>query len=224
MHICKSKSSVRNHCVCPKSKVNEKVNYVTSYLYLGVDIDNMLTFKQYFTNMFKKISYKLSLLRRIRNMVTLKASLDITKTMFCSIIDYGNIFISTCNENDLNDIQTLQNHALRCYFNIKVPRDVHVTDLHKNANVVMVDTRRKRQILTCIWRNISKGVIDIIEPVRETRLNAAPSIYLPIPNTKAFKKSVFYQGATLWNSLPGEIRLCENINDFKSKLYNLIRD
>ena len=31
------------------------VNYVTSYLYLGVDIDNNLTFKQYYSNMFKKI-------------------------------------------------------------------------------------------------------------------------------------------------------------------------
>ena len=84
---------------------NVNIKYVTSYLYLGVDIDSSLTFKQYYANMFKKISYKLSLLRRIRYMITLKASLDITKTMFCSIIDYGNIFISTCNENDLKDIR-----------------------------------------------------------------------------------------------------------------------
>ena len=62
------------------------VGYVTSYL--GADIDNTLSFKQYFSNMFKKNSYRLSLLRRIRYMITLKAALDITKTMFCSIIDY----------------------------------------------------------------------------------------------------------------------------------------
>ena len=41
------------------------VDYVKSYLYLGVDIDDMLTFKQFFNNSFKKISYKLLLLRRI---------------------------------------------------------------------------------------------------------------------------------------------------------------
>ena len=96
-------------------------------------------------------------------------------------------------------------------------------DLHKNSNVVMVDTRRKRQILTCIWRNISKGIIEIAEPARETRLNA-PTIYLPVPRTKLFRRSVYYQGATLWNSLPSEIRLCENINDFKSKVYNIVKD
>ena len=67
-----------------------------------------------------------------------------------------------------------------------------------------VDTRRKRQILICIWRNISTGVIDIVTPVRETRQNVAPTIYLPVQNTQLFKKSVYYQDATLWNSLPSE--------------------
>ena len=30
----------------------------------------------------------------------------------------------------------------------------------------------------------------------------APSIYLPIPRTELFKKSVYYYGANLWNELP----------------------
>ena len=79
---------------------NESVNYAMTYLYPGDDIDDLLIVKQYYTNVFKKISYKLSLLRRIRYMITLKASLDITKTVLCSIIDYGNLFLSACNEND----------------------------------------------------------------------------------------------------------------------------
>ena len=54
------------------------VHYVDSYLYLGVDIDKQLTFKQSYINMFKKLSYKLFLLRRIRYVVTLKVALDIT--------------------------------------------------------------------------------------------------------------------------------------------------
>ena len=198
----------------------EPVHYVTSYLYLGVDIDNLLTFKPYYTNMCKKITYKLSLLRRIRPMITTKAALDVTKTMFCSIIDYGNIFLSSCAENDLRDIQTLQNHALRCCYRIKNPLDIHIDDLHNNSNVKPVNIRRNRQILTCIWRNISKGVIEIAIPVRNTRMHDAPSVYLPKPNTTLFKKSVYYYGSTLWNSLPNDIRSCVDINDFKLKLYN----
>ena len=99
-----------------------------------------------------------------------------------------------------------------------------IADLHTNSDVTMVDTSRKRQILTCIWRNItiSKGVIEIAKPVRETKFNKAPTIYLPVPRTKIFKKSVYYYGATLWNFLPREISMCEDIDKFKSKLYNVI--
>ena len=157
-------------------------------------------------------------------MITLKVALDIKKTMFCSIIDYGNICISALNDSDLKDVQTMQNHAIRCCYNIKTPRDVHISDLHKEANIIMVDTRRKRQILTCIWRNIEKGVIEIAKPVRETRQNIAPSIYLPAPKTKLFKKLVYYQGATLWNSLPSDTRLSDDIEVFKLRLYKIIKD
>ena len=47
-------------------------------------------------------------------MLSYKAALDITKTVLCSIIDYGNIFLSSCIDGDLNYVKTLQNHALRC--------------------------------------------------------------------------------------------------------------
>ena len=143
------------------------MGYTNSYLYLGIDIDNHLTFNQYYGNMLKKISYKLSLLRRICYMVTYKASLDITKTMFCSIIDYGNIFLSSCNDGELYDVQILQNHALRCCCNVKNQIEVHIPDLHNNTKVTMVEVRRKRQILTCIWRNIKKGIISILSITHE---------------------------------------------------------
>ena len=198
------------------------VDYVNTYLYLGVDIDNMLSFKQFYSNSFKKITYKLSLLRRIRYMITTKGALDIVKTMLCSIIDYGNIFLSSCNLCDLKDIQTLQNHALRCCHKINDPRDENVIHLHTISNVTMVDVRRKRQILTCLWRNIKKGIIETSNPIRCTRATIAPTIYLPIPRQTIFKKSVFYYGATLWNQLPPNIRLQHTIEGYKTELYKHI--
>ena len=173
------------------------VDYVTSYLYLGVDIDNMLTFKKHYNNTFKNVSHKLFILRKIRYMINVKAALHITKTMLCSVIDYGNIFLSSCNQGDLNDMQILQNNALRCCYGVFDPRDEHILFLHNQANMKMLDIRRKKQILTCIWRNLRKGVIEIAQPIRQNRSAEAPNIYLPIPRTELFKKSVYYYGANL---------------------------
>ena len=138
--------------------------------------------------------------------------------MFCSIIDNGNIFLSSCNDGELNDVQTLQNHVLRCCCNITKSNDVHIFDQHENTIVNMVEIRRKREILTCIWRNLKKGIIELAIPLQETRYNVAPTIYLPVPRTELFKQSNYYYGDTLWNSLPSEIRLCDDIDDFKNRL------
>ena len=142
--------------------------------------------------------------------------------MFCSIIDYGNICLSSCNENDLNVIQTLQNQALRCCYSIRNPIDVHVNDLYINADIRFVGVGKRRQILTWIWQNINNGVIEISKPECATRLNIAPSIYLPVPKTTVSKKSVYYYDAILWHAFPRETRLCTTLDQFKSKLYKEI--
>ena len=47
------------------------------------------------------------------------------------------------------------------------------------------------------------------------------NIYLPIPRTTLFKKSVFYMGATLWNALPRNVRSCDDIDEFKLEINNI---
>ena len=81
-----------------------------------------------------------------------------------------------------------------------------------------VNVRRQKQILTCLWRNKHKGVINIAEPIRQNRSTMAPNIYLPIPRTSIFKRSVFYYGATLWNALPANVRICDDIDGFKLEI------
>ena len=104
--------------------------------------------------------------------------------MICSIIDFGNIFIDTCTLQDLQDLQVLQNNALRCCYNVSDLRDEHIADLHANANMEMLDVRRRKQQLLCIWRNVQTGFIEFYHPVRITRGVQGNSIRLPIPRTE----------------------------------------
>ena len=58
------------------------------------------------------------------------AATQILKTMFVSVLDYGNVFLTGINRDKLSDLQKLQNDAVRCCLGIKNPRDAHVIDLH----------------------------------------------------------------------------------------------
>ena len=155
-------------------------------------------------------------------MLNTKAALDIVKTMLCSVIDYGNIFLNPCTLQDLEDLQILQNHALRCCYNVIDARTKLVTDLHKTANVKMLDVRRKKQQLLRNFRNLENGYIKLYSPVRNTRNVMGRTISLPITHTEQFKKSLYYIGSKEWNNLPENIRASHNLDEFKKRLNELI--
>ena len=47
------------------------------------------------------------------------AAIHILKTMFISVLDYGNVFLTGINKEKLSDLQKLQNDAVRCCSGIK---------------------------------------------------------------------------------------------------------
>ena len=52
----------------------------------------------------------------------------------------------------------------------------------------------------------------------------APSVYLSIPRNGLFRKSVFYDGVSLWNIVPNYVRLCYTVDESKREISNLITD
>ena len=127
-------------------------------------------------------------------------------------------FINTCTSQDLQDLQVLQNSALRCCYNVCDPRDEHVSNLHRNANMQLLEVRRKKQQLLCVWRNIQTGFIEIHCPVRITRGVQGKSVGLPIPRTEQYKKSVYYLGCKAWNELKENVRDIIDLNEFKKNI------
>ena len=57
------------------------------------------------------------------------------------------------------------------------------------------------------WRNSAYDLRD-----SENKLN------VPLPRTNYYRKSFSYSGATLWNSLPCDIRNTESLGLFKRKI------
>ena len=69
------------------------------------------------------------------------AATQILKSMFVSVLDYENVFLTAINQDKLSDPQKLQNDAVRCCLEIKNPRDAHINDLHKQLNLHLLGYR-----------------------------------------------------------------------------------
>ena len=66
--------------------------------------------------------------------------------MLLPVMDYGGLFLTMCTKKELDDLQIIQNNALRCCLKVQDPRDIHL--------IVRGDFQK---------RGIEKGVQGIFE-------------------------------------------------------------
>ena len=74
------------------------LDYVSSFKYLGVETDRNLSVKGQYEYIFKAVNHKFFLLKLIRPSLTIKAALEVARSMIFSLIDYRNIFLTGCTQ------------------------------------------------------------------------------------------------------------------------------
>ena len=199
----------------------QKITYENSFKYLGIEIDKNINMKGQFEYLYKIVNHKLFLLRIIRPCLTINAALNIARSMILSLIDYGNIFLTSCTQKDKSDLQILQNKILRCCLKINDPLDQNILEMHNLLNLLTVDQRRILQLLILIKKSTLQNKLELVDHDRETRQNDGLKIKLPIPKNQHVRYAPFYVGSVYWNALPLRIRNLD-INKFKSEIKKMI--
>ena len=201
---------------------DQELTYVSTFKYLGIDIDRNLNMKSFFDSMYKLVNHKLYLLKLIRPSLTIDAALAVGKSMLLSLIDYGNIFLTCLTQEDRSDLQKLQNKILRCCLSITDPLDINVTEMHNMVNVVSVDKRRAYNLLIMIHNGVKGNKFEMLDHNINTRYNDGYKIDLIRPRNEHVRKSSFYVGTSFWNDLNLDLRELDIIS-FKNEIKNKIR-
>ena len=100
---------------------------VQSYNYLGVILDTHMTLSPLIK---KVVSNKIYTLAKIRNSINLKCTLTIYKQTILPLLDSTGFMILSANISDKNDLQVLQNNALRICFNVRLRDKVSIERIH----------------------------------------------------------------------------------------------
>ena len=175
-------------------------------------------------SIYRNATYKLYIYRLVRSSLTMSATIQVLKSMFLSVLDYGNVFLTGINKNSLSDLQKLQNDAIRCCLKIKQPRDVHVVDIHEHLDVHMLEHRRIVQLLTCVKKGVTSDFLPHIDIENAVLRNQGLKINLPIPRNDLIKKSPYYWGSIIWNRLPLEVKTIDDLLLFKKTVYHMLMD
>ena len=208
-----TRSMVKKRNEFPKLKIQgTTIDYVFQYKYLGVTIDEILSFRAHLNNTIKMVAHKISLLNKIRDYITEGAAVTIYKSMILPYLDYGDIFYINSNCNQVKKLQTLQNRALRTCFRpqVKIPIDM----LHQSVQLPKLKIRREVHLVNFMYKYKNNDMYLNKRNVR-TRMHDAPVFLTIKPNVEKYKNNVFYYGALKWNNLHVDIRNIESYDKFK---------
>ena len=194
------------------------LKFVDKYKYLGVNLDKELTLNSLLSDVKKSVLQKLFTLRKLRYYITEKTSLSIYKQTILPIFDYAGFMLIACNKSDRNDLQVIQNDALRTCYNVKRRDRLSISKMHKTSNLLSLEQRRTFQLLGLMFCH-KDSPLNLRRPVRITRGAARDIFHVERFQNCKYKNSPFYKGANLWKRLPdGLANNCDTLFQFKQGL------
>ena len=211
-------------------KYLERKNFVK---YLGVLIDNNLSWKYHIDFIALKISKTIGIISRLRHFIPTSILLNIYRSLIYPYISYGLSVWGQTSKTNLNKILTLQKRALRLiYF---VDNREHAIPLFLYANILPVDMLYYKSISILMYDIHRKtappnllGLFSQVDSVHSynTRSASAGNFYINYSRLKQQSHSFSRIGCKIWNELPESLRM-KNKSSFKKhlqdKLLQLLR-
>ena len=109
-----------NFCIQLHGKILEKVR---KFSYLGVFLDETLSWKDHVEYVSSKVSSRLGLLSRIRACLTLEASKPVYNSLVQPLFNYADAAWGEISEGCCKELQRLQNHAARIILRRKTSKN-----------------------------------------------------------------------------------------------------
>lgn len=124
----------------------------TSYKYLGILIDDNLSFKSHTDKLVSRLKLKLSFFLKNKSCFSLQVRKHLIPTTFLPLLDYGDLPFMNIPEQYLNKLDTVYHCAL--HFITGYSYHVHHCFLYAAANCPSLSVRKLSHWLTFIHKSI----------------------------------------------------------------------
>ena len=185
---------------------------------LGINLDYMLKFDTHVSEICKKASQQLAVLKRLGRFLTKQGKLIIYNSFIASNFSYCPLAWHFCSVSSTNKLEKVQERALRFINNVY---SSPINDLLKSTNTQPLHVRRLKQMACEVFKIVNKLSPEYINDL----VNIKPSTYnfraerlaeVPRVNTTRYGlRSFRSEAARVWNSLPNELRVAESYPQFR---------
>lgn len=211
--------------------MNEQVERVSEARNLGVLMDESLRFEKHVLEVVKTCFYRLKILYRIRNYLSVDLRIRLCDALILSKMSYADlVYGPRLLARTEKMVQRIQNACARFCF--KIPPRTHVTPFLNAAGILRMTLRREHHLATLLFETIKTGrPIYLFEKLDWRGSNSRPcrtvswQLRVPSHGSAAFRGSFKYSATKCWNNLPPPLRQLKSKHCFKlqHKKYLLLR-
>ena len=98
---------------------NQKLKPTANLRILGVNIDDKLSFTEHISDICKKVSKKIGVLARLRNLISSKNKLQLYLTAILPHLTYCQTVWHFCKQSEKRKLERLQERTLRVIYNCR---------------------------------------------------------------------------------------------------------
>ena len=208
----------------------QKINRVTNSKFLGVIIDEHLSWDKHIEQIGSKISKNIGIISKLKNTLPERILLMLYNTLVLPYINYcPMIWAHENNCTKINSIYKLQKRAVRII--CKKGYREHAAPYFKKLNLLTINDISRTQLLQFVFKSRHKLIPKAFQNLFITNdkvhcynTRQANNYHLHTVHTNLRKQSPGFRGAKLWNELPDDIKESTTLPEFKHKVKSLFVD
>lgn len=202
---------------------NQKIAEVKTTKYLGVIIDDNLTFKENAIQTIKKVASKINVISRLGNSVTPYTKCTIYKSITAPHYDYCSTVMINYTQNHIDILQKLQNRAMRIILGVN--KYTRIDLMLDTLGWMSIRQRLKYNTLVLVHKMINKLTPMYLQ--KHIKRNGEMNNYytrngsmlkINYTRTHTAEKTITYKGFQWYNELPYAIRSEKTLERFKSSV------
>ena len=203
---------------------NIKLENVHNYNYLGVKVDDKLSFTEFTDNKYNKVNMRLYHLKRLRPYINNEIANRIYKQTILPLMDYSDFMIESSSQPQIRCLEKLQEKAVK-YIDNNMYGDMKYEDLCDLYSLQPVKLRWREHILCLMYRQSKMcRLIDTTKAYIDLRSNHSIKFKKPRKRTyELYLKSPMYRCAKLWDMLKPEVQKATTKVKFKSFIKQMCR-
>ena len=202
---------------------NKPIEQVTGFKYLGLFLDDKLTFNSHVDYIHSKAVKKLGIIRKARNFLDRSPSIILYKSLVLPHLDYCDIVYCNMSNANLQKLQVLQNGACRTL--LLADQWAPIVEMHNELKMLTLSQRRELHLSVDCYKHVSnkESSLHNLFKAKNTR-NTRSGEQMVIPNLKtSFGRNAYsYRGPNHWHGIPSHIKGSKSVNVFQSEYLKLL--